>query len=231
MDRRRRPTPLSGQPQTNVHRLRVTPPGRARFEPIRTVATEQRPIPFGGTLSANSFRVATYPKSEVKEVNGKPRVYVVWDACSERPLPNVCELPKIKLKYSDNLGASWSRTSVLSEEGANYFPTISADPAGEVAVGYFTSRYDPVFDNRQDVELLSLDADGGVTNRQRATAVSNEPEADPTLGAFFIGDYIEVFADDGEAYLHYNANYRREQLLQDGLPVPQQDNFLIRAGL
>jgi hypothetical protein len=54
----------------------------------------------------------------------------------------------------------------------------------------------------------------------------NEPEADPLLQGIFIGDYIEVAAHRGVAYLHYNMNYRRQALLGQGFAVNQQDNYL-----
>jgi hypothetical protein len=167
-------------------------------------------------------------------IGGEPRVFVVWDACRARVLGgNVCEDPVIKLKASDDLGASWSGTKVVSEDGPNYFPTISNDRNGpNVAIAYYTSRFDNRFDNRQDVELVTLNPKTlGVTRRQRLTSLSNESEADPVLGGFFIGDYFEVFAGGGRALVHYNANYRSIQLLNEGVPVPQQDNFLRRTSL
>jgi hypothetical protein len=82
------------------------------------------------------------------------------------------------------------------------------------------------------VELVTLNPRTlGVSQRQRFTSLSNEPEADPVLGGFFIGDYIEVFALRNRALVHYNANYRQIRVLGEGLPVPQQDNYLRRAGL
>jgi hypothetical protein len=225
---------LEQQPQTFIHKLRVAQPGSTTFGPTRTVAAETRAIPFGGFLNANDFRVATYPKNDVRMIGGEPRVLVVWDACRARVLGGtVCEDPVIKLKASDNLGASWSGTKVVSKSGPNYFPTISNDRDGpNVAIAYFTNRFDSRFDNRQDVELVTLDPETlGVTQRQRLTSLSNEPESDPVLGGFFIGDYIEVFALRNRAVVHYNANYRQIRLLGEGLPVPQQDNYLRRASL
>jgi hypothetical protein len=146
---------------------------------------ETQAIPSGGVLNANDFRVATYPKNEVRMIEGESRVFVVWDACRERILNgSVCERPVIKLKTSDDLGASWSPAKVISESGANYFPTIASDPEGpNVAIAYFTSRFDPRFDNRQDVELITLNpATSAVVARQRLTSLSNESEADPLLG-------------------------------------------------
>jgi hypothetical protein len=225
---------LEGQPQTFIHKLRVAQPASTTFGPTRTVAVETRAIPFGGFLNANDFRVATYPKNEVRMIEGEPRVFVVWDACRARVLGDtVCEDPLIKLKASDDLGASWSSTKVVSEGGPNYFPTISNDRNGpNVAIAYFTNRFDSRFDNRQDVELVTLNPETlGVSQRQRLTSLSNEPESDPVLGGLFIGDYIEVFALRNQALVHYNANYRQIRVLGEGLPVPQQDNYVRRAVL
>jgi hypothetical protein len=225
---------LEEQPQTFIHKLRVAQPGSTTFGPTRTVAVEERAIPFGGFLNANDFRVATYPKNEVRMIEGDPRVFVVWDACRVRILDGtVCEEPLIKLKASDDFGASWSGTKIVSEDGPNYFPTISNDLNGpNVAIAYFTNRFDNRFDNRQDVELVTLNPETlGVSQRQRLTSVSNESEADPVLGGLFIGDYIEVFALRNRALVHYNANYRQIRVLGEGLPVPQQDNYLRRARL
>jgi hypothetical protein len=225
---------LEGEPQTFIHKLRVAEPGSTSFGPTRVVATEDLAIPFGGFLNANAFRAATYPKNEVRVIGGEPRVFVVWDACRTRVLNGaVCEEPLIKLTASDDLGATWSEPKVISSGGPNYFPTISNDSNGpNVAVAYFTNRFDPRFDNRQDVELVTLNPETlAVTRRQRLTPLSNEPEADPVLGGSFIGDYIEVFALGNRALVHYNANYRQIQLLGEGLPVPQQDNYLESARL
>jgi hypothetical protein len=225
---------LEEQPQTFIHKLRVAQPGSTTFGPTRTVAVEERAIPFGGFLNANDFRVATYPKNEVRMIEGDPRVFVVWDACWVRILDgSVCEEPLIKLKASDDLGESWSGTKIVSEDGPNYFPTIANDLNGpNVAIAYFTNRFDNRFDNRQDVELVTLNPETlAVSQRQRLTSVSNESEADPVLGGFFIGDYIEVFDLRDRALVHYNANYRQSRVLGEGVPVPQQDNYLRKAWL
>jgi hypothetical protein len=217
-----------------IHKLRVAPAGSTRFGPTRTIAVENQPLSQSGFLNANTFRVNTYLKNEVRLVGGEPRVFAVWDACREVIFNGAaCVRPVIKLKTSDDLGASWSSAKVISKGGANYFPTISSDPEGpNVAIAYYTSRFDPRFDNRQDVELLTLDPrTRQVTNRQRLTSLSNEAESDPLLGGFFIGDYFEVFALRNQALVHFNANYRQIRVLESGLPVPQQDNYLQRTNL
>jgi hypothetical protein len=212
--------------------LRVAPPGSTTFGPAHLVAVEQLNLGLA-PLHANDFRVVTYPKNDVKMVRGKPRVFVVWEGCRARPLGDaVCEEPAVKMRYSTDLGASWSETKVLSAGGDNYFPTISANEGGSrLAVAWFTNRFDRVFHNRQDVELASVSVNGHVKKRARLTRVSNESEADPMLGGGFIGDYIEVTARDDRALVAYNANYRSMPILGEAFAVPQQDNYLTRHRL
>ncbi len=218
--------------QTMVIKVRVAPPGSTLFGPARIVAVESEPMV--GVVHANSFvaGATTIPKNEVKIVHGDPRLFVVWEGCLARPFDVVCEEPRINLARSDNFGASWTRT-VLSVDGDNYYPTMSENRGGSaLAVAWYTNRYDRLFHSRQDVELASVDPSTGVVvKRQRLTRVSNETDADPVLLGQFIGDYFEVFARRGIAYVHYNANYRYVPLVGQGLPIPQEDNYLTKAQL
>jgi hypothetical protein len=121
-------------------------------------------------------------------------------------------------------------TRLTSTAGDNYFPKLDTDPSTGAIVGaWYTNRFDPIFHNRQDVELVQLRNNGTVASRQRVTSISNETEADPLLGGVFIGDYLEVTANRGRAWVHYNANERHVALLGEGLPIPQQDNYLTRV--
>jgi hypothetical protein len=221
-----------GSPETGFTfaiKLRVAPPGSTQFGPTHLVATE--PKPMVAFLHANSFLAETIPKNEVKMVAGHPRVFVVWEGC-RTSIFGVCEEPRIKLARSMDLGASWRRT-VLSVGGDNYFPTLSEDRGGAtLAVAWYTNRHDPRWHSRQDVELVSVNPGSGtVVKRQRLTRVSNETEADVALHGQFIGDYFEVFARRGVAYVHYNANYRLVRVLGQGIPVRQADNYLTKAHL
>ena len=222
---------LEGTAQTFVIKMRVAEPGATTFGPERIVFEEDLAIPFGGLLHANDFRIATYPKHEVADLGGtNPRVFVVWDACEFRLLDTICEEPIIWLSYSDDLGVSWSDRVAISNGGDNYFPTIAYDPEGDrLVAAWFTNQFDRDFHNRNDVELVRLKDDGTAKSSRRLTRPSNEPEADPVLGGFVIGDYIEVFAHDRTAWVGYNANYRLVQLLFEGIPIPQQDNYLAKV--
>jgi hypothetical protein len=224
--------------QIFVHKLRIAEAGSTAFGPEQVVHVEDRPIPFGGFMHANDWRVATYPKNEVALIGGNPRIFVVWDACEFLPLSFICEEGQIKLKFSDDDGASWSDVRVLSRGGDNYFPSIVSNDAQNptLAFAWFSNRRDEAFHNRQDVEFAAMDpARVKLHGLRRITSRMNESEADPILGGFFIGDYIEVAAVGNQAWVGYNANYLHKQLLGpfgvEGVPVPQQDNYLKRLGL
>jgi hypothetical protein len=216
--------------QVFTFKLRIAERGATSFGPERVIFREQLPLPFDGHLHAVDFRTNTIPKNTVLMVHGAPRVFLVWDACRARPEDFLCEEPVIKLTHSDTDGASWSRPSVLSRGGDNYFPTIAAGST-KLAVAWYTSRFDPRFHNQQDVELATLTRSGVVTRVRRLTKVSNETEADPVVGGFFIGDYFEVAVQGRTAWVHFNANYRKVRFLGEGFPIPQEDNFLIRTAL
>src|SRR5919201_1226871 len=132
--------------QTFVHKIRVeTAPGSAVFGPERIIYTETTPIPFGGFLQANDFRVATYVKTDVTNVRGTKRIFAIWDACKVLLFGFNCQEPLIKLSYSDDDGATWTGPIVLSNGGVNYFPTISVDrtyTTDNVAAAWYTNAND-----------------------------------------------------------------------------------------
>jgi hypothetical protein len=234
---------LPGDPpfpvQEFIIKMRVAQPGSIAFGPERIVHHEQKPIPFGGFMHANDWRVATYPKNEVVPKGGGNRTFVVWDRCRYRPLDSICEEAEILLKWSDNDGMTWHGPREISADGDNYFPSIGWNQNvrhPELVFAWFTNRFDEPFHNAQDVEYRTLDPNRLRGPRPtRITRSSNESEADPLLGGFFIGDYIEVTAVGNRAWVGYNANYRKEQLLGpfgvEGIPVSQQDNYLARLSV
>ena len=134
------------------------------------------------------------------------------------------------MSVSRDLGATWSRPRTISAGGDNIFPYLDTDPVTHTIVGWYTSvASDPAFHNRPTRTrrtMVRLRPDGSVKRRTRVTQRSNETEADPILGANFIGDYIQVDAVAGKAYVAYNANLRHVRLLGAGVPISQQDNYL-----
>jgi hypothetical protein len=211
-----------------IHKLRVAEPGQTAFGPTRVIDVERRPAPL--RLHADDFLTSPTARHAVRMVGDRPRVFFTWEGCRAKLVEDICEEPQIKLRSSDDLGATWSRVRVLSVGGDNYFPAIANDPAGRrLALAWYTNRFDRQWHHRQDLELVGLNpATGAVSSRQRVTPISNEPDADPFWGGVFIGDYIEVAAHGGVAYLHYNMNYRRQTVLGQGFPINQQDNYLSR---
>jgi len=159
-------------------------------------------------------------------------VYVVWESCETRPAGVSCEYPRIRMTFSDSFGAGWSTPITLSAGGDNYFATLSANPGGaNLAVAYWTSRFDPTFNSRQDLELLTSARAGRCSSATVDQRVQRHA-ADTYLGGFFIGDYIEVTAQGGQAFVGINGNYRKERFgLDPGQPVAQQDNYLLHATL
>jgi hypothetical protein len=235
---------LEGTDQTFTHKIRVEEaPGSATFGPEKVIYPETNAIPFGGFLQANDFRVATVPKNDVVMVNGHPRIFLIWDACKTRLFGFNCQEPLIKLSYSDDDGTTWTGPIVLSNGGVNYFPTISADRTGttnNIAAAWYTNQYDAQFESQQDVVATSINPlTGQARGLKRLTTSSNETQADPFLGGFFIGDYMEGVLIKSRYYVHTNANYRKIPLLSGAANDPsqpviaqnQQDNYLYITGL
>jgi hypothetical protein len=220
-----------------------TAPGSAVFGPEHVVQVVPNALPFGGFIHANDFRVATVPKNDVVMVAGHPRAFVIYDECGVRLLGTICEEPQIKLTFSDNDGATWSAPTILSNGGDNYFPSISADrtyTTNNLAATWFSQSYDVQFHNQQDTVATSINPlTGQARGLKRLTTSSNETEADPLLGGFFIGDYIEAVLIRNRLYVGANENYRKVPLLggfinepgQPVLPLNQQDNYLYVTAL
>jgi hypothetical protein len=154
------------------------------------------------TLSTGQ-RVAEYPSVTI---GPDGRTYITWERCTARVQETICEDPKIMLTGSADQGRTWSTPRSISAGGDNYFPELDVDPAtGPIVGAWYTNRFDPIFHNRQDVELVRLHNNGTVARRQRVTQDLEH-----------------------RAWVHYNANERHVALLGEGLPVPQQDNYLTR---
>lgn len=209
--------------------LAVAAPGSLNFT-SHPIVKDHNIIRAQETLHANDFRVGTMWKNTVTMWHGHPEVLVAWEHCRLHAIGQVCEEPQIRVTVSGDLGATWSKPHAISAGGDNIFPYLDTDPdTSQVVAVWYTNRFDPVFHNRQDVEMATLTGNGRVEKRLRVTRRSNETESDPILQGQFIGDYIQVDAMHGQAYVAYNANRRSEKLLGQGFAIPQQDNYLVRV--
>jgi hypothetical protein len=210
--------------------IAVAPPGSTIFT-RRPVAEPRDQIIRGREVPhAANFRFGTMFPSTVTVHGGQLRVDVIWAECLTHALDQVCEEPRIFLTSSRDLGVTWNRPHVISAGGDNFMPTLATDPVtGGVVAAWYTTRFDALFHHRYDTELVRILDNGSVNGRTRVTKVSTEPDADPLLSGVFIGDYLEVAPVNGTAYVHFTANYRSVPLIGDGVPIPQQDNFLARV--
>jgi hypothetical protein len=209
--------------------IAVAAPGSLTFH-RHPIYKENQVLRARETLHANGFRVGTMFKNTVTMAHGHPEILVAWDRCRLHVLKQLCEEAEIQVVRSGDLGRTWSHPRTISAGGDNIMPFLDTDPVTHrVVAAWYTSRFDPVFHNRQDVELVRLSPTGQVQSRTRVTSTSNETEADPLLGGAFIGDYLQVDAVAGTAYVAYNANMRHERVFGEGVPIPQQDNYLKRV--
>ncbi|MDQ2984341.1 MAG: hypothetical protein M3R70_10550 [Actinomycetota bacterium] len=224
-------------------KAKVAAAGSTVFGPSKVIATlpcttdscAGAAIGLGNVLHADDFRVVTIPKSTTRVVGAVQKLYVTYEVCNPLLFHAICEEPSVRTAIASVAGTAIGAVTTLTSSigGDNYFPSIARErgstPGTRVVLAYFTNRYDP-FHHRQDIELVALNAaTAGVLSRQRVTGASNEPDADPSLGGFFIGDYIEVTAMNGLAMTHYNANRTSLKLRNLGVPVPQQDSYLNRS--
>ncbi len=224
-------------------RMSVWNPASGTFSPAKTLRTESRPVYFGrGTLRDTGFRMATHPKSAVRNFNSTNRLWVFWDKCKD-PFDTAsftCSDSDIVGGYTDNDGASFTYMTLAAGDGHQFFPTQpSHDPTtGQMLVGYYSTvnaNKNNAINDRYDVFVAyapgGSDFKGAFTQKQ-ITSKSTAPYTDWWwLSWRFIGDYFSIYAKGGKAYAHYNAESYRKQPLPSiffgvTIPVYQQDNFL-----
>jgi hypothetical protein len=125
----------------------------------------------------------------------------------------------------NDLGVSsiaWrSRTAATTTSRRS--PAIPTEPARRRVVHEPVRRGLPQPERRR---ARAPTNDGTAKSSRRLARPSNEPEADPLLGGFFIGDYIEVFAHDRTAWVGYNANDRSRAAAVRGSPDPAEGQTL-----
>src|SRR5439155_413435 len=94
--------------------VRCTPggaPSTPSCAPAVLVHNETQPLPFGGFLGAQDFRIATYPKHDHRVDANGTETYVVWDRCKVPLLAiglvGTCPDADVVMKGSNNNGVTW----------------------------------------------------------------------------------------------------------------------------
>ncbi len=204
----------------------ATPPATPSCSPPKLVFHETRPIPFGGQLAAQDFRIATYPKHAHRISNGKIETIVVWDRCRV-PIIGICPDADIVARFTTNNGSTWSPLKcVACFNQDQFFPWVVADrQKNAFLVAYYTSHGD-YYQHRLWVWLTDFKAGSRTPHLHPVTTFPTDPSGDFFLGGLFFGDYIGIAARNGRAYVHYTYNFRQGNY--SGILAPQQDNYLKR---
>ena len=115
----------------------------------------------------------------------------------------------IILRYSDNLGATWTNEIPVSSPSSSSqcLPWISVDPVtGMVAVVWLDARYDP--QNKKVAATIALSVDGGESFYEERVAdeLSDQSEDNASRWSNNYLEYIGVAAYDGVAYAIWPDN-------------------------
>jgi len=220
--------PLFGSGQTGMSiNFASAPPGKLRFSAPVEVTSVGQPIqqPFASEVT----QVSGFPVLAVSHAGSVDRLHIVFGQCRAEAL-GICEHSESVLASSlKGSAGTWSFEPVGAGANSDFFQTITVDTTtGNLLVGFFTTRFD-VAQHRYDVMAVPVDAASGTPSAPiRVTSSPIEPDNDTLSGPFFSGDYFGLTAANGTAWAHYTSTQRLQQLLGQGVPVPQQDNVLTR---
>lgn len=219
-------------------------PSTPSCAPAVLVHNETQPLPFGGFLGAQDFRIATYPKHDHRRDGGGTETYVVWDRCKVPPIfAFLCPDADVVMKGTTT--NTWTLAQAAAAPIAvnisvqdQFFPWIETDHSRNIVnIVYYDSQPDPTFQHRVVVPLNHINTDGVlntnlISDTHSITTVLNDPSSDLLLGGFFFGDYISVAARGtgaagaSRAYAHFTYNDVNKNC--GGVSCPQQDNKIGR---
>ncbi len=215
-------------------------PNPPSCSPPTIIVTETQPLPFGGTLAAEDFRVTTYPKHDHQvEPDGTTQTIVVWDRCAAPLIVFGFNCPEsdVVITASNNNGTTWSPVTPVNSKPQNqFFPWIKTDRSSNtVNIAYYSSQND-IFQHRVQVFLNQIAPGTVIPNpvgaSQALTTLADDPAADPLLGGFFFGDYIGLAARgttiSGPRRAYTSYTYNTDQGIIHGISTPEQNNHLSR---
>ncbi len=137
--------------------------------------------------------------------------------------PGNCGQSAVLFSRSTDGGSTWSSPTTLSKPAVNDQPYVTVDSqTGTVYVVYYTTQYDS-FNHRIDVVASISNNHGQNFHQSRVSSVSNEPDSDPSMynyivgngigGSFSVpqyGDYFEATAMGGSLWVLFTGNYAVE---------------------
>ncbi len=203
--------------------------------PPGLVYSETQPIT---ALSAEDFRIATYPKHDHRLDGTGTETYIVWDRCKVPLFLGICPDADVVMKVSVNNGVTWSGLIGVGATGIavndQFFPWIKTDRSRNIVnIVYYSSAGDPTFQHRVQMVLNHINPDGvlnfnAISDTHVLTTLLNDPDGDPVLGGSFFGDYIGVAARgtgaDGASRAYAGYTYNDTNKNCGGVLCPQQDN-------
>jgi len=225
-------------------RVRSSPPGGTSFGPATTILSfmgEGTTLPDATVVigwATEQFRAFSTPAIAVDTSSKSNNVYFTIQVCTTGhymaipraviPLlpgdnPGNCGASSVLFSKSADGGRTWTAPVSVSEMAVNDQPLVTVDSVtGNVYVLYYTTQYDQ-FNHRIDV-VASKSLDTGSRFRQiRVTSVSNEPDSDPNMYAYYAGgrggsltipqygDYFQATAIGGKLWVLFTANYAAQQ--------------------
>ncbi len=222
--------------------IRSSTPGGTRFGSLRTILSY---MGYGTMLPTDTvvigwateqFRIASGLVSIAADLSPKSNnLYFTTSVCtsghyyafpaSVLPVafdnPGDCAQSAVIFSESTDYGQSWTSPTTLSHPAVNDQPYVTVDAqTGTVYVVYYTTQYDP-FNHRTDVVASTSNNLAKTFAQQRVTSVSDEPNSDPNMYAYFTGfggslvvpqygDYFEATAMGGTLWVLFTANYAVE---------------------
>jgi hypothetical protein len=212
-------------------------------------------------LATNGLRILTQVKIAIDDTTGTNagHTYAVWDQCATNEdqfgsfnnLTGACGASNIEM---DDIATPTSTGTRVGYPGGRYddfMPTVAVDQTnGHVWVAYYSTKTDlstfgatPTlsFDvgNHSGIRPFVTTSAGGTGLLQAPfgiTTANDSYQADSCVQVFGcvpqFGDYFQIVADSGHAYIHFNVNFE-----QKGGPatvwfvtgvVNQEDNYMCR---
>jgi hypothetical protein len=215
--------------------------------PPSLVTSEKKPLYFGGVMTADYYRVVTYPTHDYRIKNGKYEEFVAWSRCKSQSLVTVagrsdlypvfyveCPDADVHMTWSqtDSTGAAmgWAPVTAVNDRVHDQvMPWVKTDHSREIVnIAYMSAEKDP-FGHRLYVMENQIPLSGYAPSPPiLITTKPSEPFDDPMLFGAFIGDYIGMTAKGNgatsRAYIGTTAQYYKG--LVNGVPAIDEDNVV-----